>query len=197
MTPFEYILPLISVIVGLAVADLAVSLHRLLRARRRVRWDWLPLATALLAALALLEVWWIFYASQEADFFTTLGGFLPLAAQLVLLFLLNAAALPDAVPTEGVDLRAFYDANGSYFWTLYAVYVAFVITIKVVGIVSTSTPGAMGMAHAALALVPNLVLLALFVILAKVRRRTLHVVVVLALLGLFLAQWSGLRLGVV
>ena len=197
MTPFEYILPLVSVIVGLAVADLAVSLQRLLRARRHVRWDWLPLATALLAVLALLEVWWIFYASQEADFFTTLGGFLPLAAQLVLLFLLNAAALPDAVPTEGIDLRAFYNANGSYFWTLYAVYVAFVITMKVVGIVGSSTPGEMGIAHAALALVPNFVLLVLFVILAKVRLRTLHVVAVLALLGLFLAQWSGLRLGVV
>lgn len=35
MTPFEYILPLVSVIVGLAVADLAVSL--LLRAGRCVR----------------------------------------------------------------------------------------------------------------------------------------------------------------
>ena len=58
MNPFEYLLPLISVIVGLSITDLATSLHRLLRARRRVEWDWLPLATALLALLMVLNAWW-------------------------------------------------------------------------------------------------------------------------------------------
>lgn len=194
MTPFEYILPLVSVLVGLAIADPAVSIHRLLRARHRVRWDWLPLAVALLAVLAVLELWWIFYASREAAFFTTLGGFLPLAAQLILVFLLTAAALPDTVPADGLDLRAFYDANGPYFWSLYAVYLAFIIAFRIISFLRGTVPNVTGIAGAALSLVPSVVLLALFVALARVRRRRFHTVAVLALLALFLAQWSGLQL---
>lgn len=190
VTPFEYILPLVSVLVGLAVADLAVSLHRLLRAWRRVQWDWLPLAAALLAVLAALEFWWIFFEAQEAAFFTTLGGFLPLAAQLVLLFLLNAAALPDAVPDEGLSLRAFYDTNSPLFRSLYAAYVMLIIIARIVGAVQAGATigGTVG------PLLPNLLLLGLFITLAAVRKRTLHGVAVVLLLGLLIAEWSQLSL---
>jgi H+/Cl- antiporter ClcA len=58
LSPFEYLLALVSILIGLAVADLSSSLHRLLRARRRVRWDWLPLAGAFLVILLILEFWW-------------------------------------------------------------------------------------------------------------------------------------------
>lgn len=194
MTPFEYILPLVSVLVGLAVADLAVSLHRLLRGRRRVRWDWLPLAAALLALLAVLEMWWLFYASREAAFFTTLGGFLPFAAQLILLFLLNAAALPDDVPPEGLDLRAFYDANGPYFWSLYTAYAAFAMLARIGGAVG-GLPEGMSLPGLIVSLVVSVLLLGLFVALARVRRRSFHAVAVVVLLGLLLVEWAGLRLG--
>lgn len=61
MTPFEYLLALVSILIGLAVADLATCMHRLLRARSRVRWDWLPLASALIVMLLILQFWWGFY----------------------------------------------------------------------------------------------------------------------------------------
>ena len=188
MTAFEYVLPLVSVLAGLALADVAVSLHRLLRARRRVRWDALPLACAVLAALNL---WWGLFNSQETPFYQTLGGFLPLAALLVVLFLLNAAALPDAVPDEGLDLRAFYDANGPYFWSLYAVVVVLSIANNVGG------RAALGLSVDVLSYGPNLVLIALFVALARFRHRALHGVAVVALLALFLAQWASMSVGAV
>ncbi|MBC8451106.1 MAG: hypothetical protein H8D72_00190 [Planctomycetes bacterium] len=144
MSPFEYILPLVSVLVGLAIADLAVSLHRLLRARGRVQWDWLPLAAALLAVMAVLEVWWLFYGLQEATTFNSLGGFLPMTAQLILLFLLNAAALPDDVPDEGLDLRAFYVANSPYFWTLYGAYAGLAGLIRVGAYLTKGLPEGVG-----------------------------------------------------
>lgn len=187
MTPFEYVLPLVSVIVGLAVADLAVSLHRLLRAGRRVRWDALPLGAALLAMLVVLELWWVLFRSQGDPSFVTLVGFLPLVAQLVLLFLLNAAALPDEVPEDGLDLRAFYDRNGPYFWGLYAAYVGLVSGVRVLGIV-------LGNGQTLGGLVPNLVLLALFLALARWRNRWFHGVALVAVLALLLSEWSGLTL---
>ncbi len=49
ISSFEYITALVSVVVGLAIADMATSLHRLLRNRRRVRWDWVaPLAAVVI-----------------------------------------------------------------------------------------------------------------------------------------------------
>ena len=51
MTPFEYSLVLVTIIVGLAMTDMLVSLHRLLRSRTKVHWHWLPLISALLVLL--------------------------------------------------------------------------------------------------------------------------------------------------
>ena len=48
MNTFEYITVLASIVVGLAIADLATSAHRLLRAGGRVRWDWIAPTAALL-----------------------------------------------------------------------------------------------------------------------------------------------------
>ena len=109
MGPFEYILPLVSVLVGLAVADLVTSLHRLIRDRSRVQWDWLPLTVALLTILTVLNLWWGLYQAQDDNYYRTLAGFLPLVAQLVLLFLVNAAVLPDDVPAKGIDLKIYYE----------------------------------------------------------------------------------------
>lgn len=190
MTPFEYILPLVSVLVGLSLADLAISLHRLLKRRRSVKWDWLPLAAALVAVLAVLEMWWQFYASRGETYFTTLGGFLPLVAQLILLFLLNAAALPDDARVEGTNLRDFYSENAPYFWTLYASYVGFILLVRIVAMADVGFSEGGGL----LSLIPSLVLLGLFLTLARIPRRSLHAIAVVALLALFLYEWSGLRL---
>ncbi len=42
MSIAEHVIVFISIIIGLAVGDLLVSFHRLLRERRRVRWAWVP-----------------------------------------------------------------------------------------------------------------------------------------------------------
>jgi len=46
---FAYLAAFVSIILALAVSDLVQSLHRLLRARRRVKWS----LTALIAALTV------------------------------------------------------------------------------------------------------------------------------------------------
>ncbi len=197
MSAFEYLLPFISVLVGLAVTDLATSLHRLLRARRRVKWDGLPLATALLALLTVLNAWWGLYAMSASDSWT-LAGFLPLAALLFALFLLNAAALPDAVPSEGVDLQAFYESNGPYFWGLFVVYI---FSVGVINVMNVWTPDGRPeeatipwiLAESA----PNLVLMGVGLALALFRTRFVHAIVVVVLLVVFAVQWSDRVVGAV
>lgn len=177
MTPFEYLLPLVSVVVGLAIADLGTSLHRLLRARARVEWDALPLMAALLAMLVLLEFWWRLFAAQDAANFQTLGSFLPLGLQLLVLFLVNAAALPDALPAEGAGplvLADFYNENARYFWTLFASYA---VVMALFGGTGTS-----------------LILAALFAGLAFWRKRQVHALALGALLLLLVVEWWDLAL---
>lgn len=187
MNPFAFLVPLVSVLVGLAVTDVAKSLHVLLRARRRVRWDALPLAAALVAVLSAYNLWWRLFGQGEAAPGLTFGGFLPLAVQLLVLYLLSAAALPDAVPDDGLDLRDFYDANGPYFWTMFAVYVAVLLGQRLARLGDGGAP------ETAL-LVANGVTLVAFAVLAAVRSRCVHAVALTVLLGLIFASWRGLSL---
>lgn len=193
MTPFEYIIPLVSVIVGLAIADLSVSFNRLLRAHAKVRWDWLPLLAAFMALLAVLDMWWMFYGVREATFYQTLGGFLPLATQLILLFLINAAALPDDVPKEGLSLRKFYEDNSPYFWSLFAIYFISILVTRSVSIF-ISDWDIINMLKVTRV---NFVLVAFFSSLIFVKNRWYHSVVIIALLAIYMTQWSIRSLGAV
>lgn len=191
MTPFEYILPLVSVLVGLAIADLAVSFNRLLRARRRVTWDWLALLAAFIALVAVLDIWWMFFGLQESTFYYTLMGFLPLAVQLILLFLINAAALPDDVPEGGMNLRTFYAGNSNYLWGLFTVYSVSILATRAITLLTEE--GSIGnmLSHT----VMNLVMVVLFGSLMLIKRRWYHGVVLVAFLGMYFFRWSLRSLG--
>ena len=104
----EYWATLVSIIVGLGVADLLVNFHRLIHDRKRVRWDPLPLLWALVTLLLLFNFWWAVAmnldGSREAR---VVGQFVLLAISPILLFLMCASVLPRAVPVEGkLDMRA-------------------------------------------------------------------------------------------
>ncbi len=108
----------VSIIVSLGVADLLFSLHRLLRAGRRVRWHWLPAALALSMLLLAVNFWWGNYRHFAQISEISMAAFLPTLASLVILFLILAAVLPDEVPSEGLDLKAWYIGNSRYVWIL-------------------------------------------------------------------------------
>jgi hypothetical protein len=190
VTPFEYILALVSILIGLAVADLSGSLHRLLRARRRVQWDWLPLAAALLVMMLILEFWWIFYGLGTSVAWTRYSAFLILAASLVCMFLLASATLPDEVPQEGIDLTRYYSDNGRYFWGLFGLFVLLMIAVEIVA-ESHHIQSAALLRRTLL----NLSFVGLLLSLAWVRSRLYHVVLVPVLLVVVTIQWSHLRLG--
>lgn len=104
----EYWATLVSIIVGLGVADLLVNFHRLIHDRKRILWDPLPLLWGLATLLLLFNFWWAVAmnldGSQEA---TVVGEFVLLAISPILLFLMCASVLPRAVPAEGkLDMRA-------------------------------------------------------------------------------------------
>ncbi|MFM7465404.1 MAG: hypothetical protein ACKO28_08055 [Cyanobium sp.] len=60
MNEFSHLRTVVAVLVGLALSNLATSVHHLLRERNRVRWDWLAPSTALLSVLLILQFWFAY-----------------------------------------------------------------------------------------------------------------------------------------
>jgi len=118
MTVPEYVTTFVAIIVSLAVADLLISLHRLLRAGSRVRWHWIPAALALYALLLAVNFWWGNFSHFAHLSRIPMVEFLPTLGSLVILFLILAAVLPDEVPTSGLDLKEWYEENAQYIWLL-------------------------------------------------------------------------------
>lgn len=142
MTRFEYAAIFYGIVVALAVEIVLLRLHRLLAARHRVRWHWMALATAVNATLLTLGQFWIIWTDRgqwvgSFSFFE----FLPFGITLLFMFLSAAATLPDGVPAEGLDLKAFYFDNRRHYWGLVAAYFAFNIAINLLNLVRFGANG--------------------------------------------------------
>jgi hypothetical protein len=128
MTVPEYLTTFVAIIIGLAVADLLISLHRLLRAGRRVRWHWIPAGLAIYMLLVSVNFWWGNYYRFVRLTEISMLQFLPTLANLIVLFLLLAAVLPDEVPDRGLDLKQWYLDNARYFWSLNIIGLTLLLT---------------------------------------------------------------------
>ena len=118
MSIADFILAFVGIIIGLGVADLLASLHRLLRAGRRVKWHWATPTLAALMLLVTLVVWWWSFGAFSEIRSETIADFLPRFLVLIFSFLMMAAALPDEVPDGGIDLKQFYFSSRIHLWSL-------------------------------------------------------------------------------
>ncbi|HEX8693187.1 MAG TPA: hypothetical protein VF746_12245 [Longimicrobium sp.] len=172
MERYEHLLALVSIIVGLGLTDLLGSLHRLIRARRRVRWHWLPLLWAAGVLLLTLQYWWVFFRTGRAPVWGNFFAFVIHLCGPILLFLVGAAALPDEVD-DGTDLLEQYFAQRHYFFALLALYLGHTL-------LDQTLRGNIGM-DAGVAI--RLVAIALLLTLIRSRSVRYHVAATLALLG--------------
>jgi hypothetical protein len=117
----EFLLGFIGVVIGLGVADLLISFHKLLRAGSRVKWDWLTLLYAVYMLYSLIIMFWWQFGDPPAGATLTIWEFLPTFVYLATGFLMVASALPDDVPAEGIDLRVYYLETLGYRWSLFVV----------------------------------------------------------------------------
>jgi hypothetical protein len=119
MTAFEHLAVLISIVLGLAIAQLLTTAHRLVLARERVRFYWLPVAWAVLLFVTLVEWWWGIFALRGVttwNFFY----FLFILLSPVSLFLATASVLPEVEPERAYDLRDYYYRNRGWLFSLIA-----------------------------------------------------------------------------
>lgn len=123
----EYFTIFAAMLVGLAVADLSFSLHRLLRAGRTIEWDWVTPVMAFITLCYILNLWWGFYFAYSELDEINFGWFMLDVAILLVLFLMAAAVLPDEKLESGTSLRQYYWDSCTYFWSTHALYMALVV----------------------------------------------------------------------
>ena len=116
---FDYALGLFAVMFGLALTDIAASVHKLVRHGRGVRWDGRVIASVLLVIVITVRLWFSLWSVRNVGSILVFPFYLTMFVELMILFLLAASCLPDEpVP----DLAAFYDGNCRVFWTIFAIY---------------------------------------------------------------------------
>ena len=108
---------LVSIILGIAVADVLAHVQKLIHARDRVQWDALPLLWTTIGVLWLFNYWWAVGVGLDGSpNVHVAGGFVLLAIPPVLLFLMSTSVLPRKVPDKGpISMRDEWANNRSVF----------------------------------------------------------------------------------
>lgn len=116
---FAYLAAFVSIILAIALTDMIQSMHRLLKARHKVRWD--PLILFLALTVFMILLWQFFGLWGDARYGSlTFHGLIALIAVPTIYTFTAFAVLPDEVPPDGIDLREFYFDNRRYLVVLLA-----------------------------------------------------------------------------
>jgi hypothetical protein len=119
VSPFEHISVLVSIILGLGITQLLISVHRLVQARERVRPYWLSLLWAALIFVSQVEWWWASYALRQETVWNFFY-FLFILLSPVSLYLAAAFTFPEIEKGETYDLRQYYFATRGWFFAFVA-----------------------------------------------------------------------------
>lgn len=114
---------LISIIIGIGLTEMLGNLHRLIRNRARVTWDWLPVAWSAALLLLVINYWWSIYlgvnglsqARNAAEF-----GLILITP--VLLFLTTGSVLPNFEAASDWNMRLHYDEQRRTFIGTFVLY---------------------------------------------------------------------------
>lgn len=128
----EYLILFAAILIGLAVADFSLSLHKLLRNGRSIRWHPIVPVMGFIVLCLILNLWWGLYDDYAKTTEMTFAAFLPQVFMMLALFLLASAAFPDEQLKEGSSLKEFYQGNQVHFWGLFAIYLALVMINRLV-----------------------------------------------------------------
>lgn len=115
MNLFEFIMVLVSIIIGLGLAELLTGVVRLVRARNSTRYYWVHGILTATIFVALLQQWWETWGLRDVPQWDFLALILMLIAPICL-FMISHLLFPDAMPE--VDVEAYYYGPMRPVWAL-------------------------------------------------------------------------------
>jgi hypothetical protein len=120
---FGYLSVIISVILGLSIAQLLQGISQIINARERVRIYWPTIGWAILLLIVDIQAWWAMFGYRDKHQWTFLQ-FAVVLLETIILYLLAALVMPGIRDEQIVDLRANYFRHaGWFFGSLVAVLV--------------------------------------------------------------------------
>ena len=102
---FEFLMVLVSIIIGLGIAEILTGLARALRCRDSVQHYWVHSVLVLLVFVAQIQQWWESWGLRDAPEWTFLALIMMLVGP-VCLFLITHLLFPE--PVDGANLREYY-----------------------------------------------------------------------------------------
>lgn len=120
MGEFGYLSVLITIILGLGIAQLVTGIGRLIVAHQGVRIYWPTVAWVGLLLIFHILTWWTMFGFRDYREWNFLA-FLIVLLQPIVLYLLAALILPDFTPESRMDLKAVYYENAGWFFSLLVV----------------------------------------------------------------------------
>lgn len=113
MDAFGYLSVLLSIIVGLGLAQVLTACGRLIRHRERVRVYWPPLLWAGVLIVIYVQVWWSMFGLRAQTSWSFITFFVVLL-QTITLYMMAAVVLPEEVTEHGLDLRLYYERQSPW-----------------------------------------------------------------------------------
>jgi hypothetical protein len=174
MDRFNFLMVLMSIIIGLGVTELLVNVARQIKHRKSGKAFWVHSGVVVLLFLAFLQVWWESWQLRVVDEWAFPYLLLMLATP-VGLFLISHLIFPDDF--ENADFEVYYFENTRLLWPAGAVTVLAALIFQ---------PIAFGGEFISADNAPSLSMIGFFIILTVFRARALHLaaipILILALL---------------
>src|SRR5438270_1080623 len=115
MDAFSYLSVLLSIILGLAIAQVLQGYRAILLARGRVRLSVPVLIWSGLLLLFASQAWWASFGLRDREHCDFLS-FAMILLQMILLYMLTALIFPDLAPSGTVDLVEHFDKHRRAFF---------------------------------------------------------------------------------
>jgi hypothetical protein len=115
MNEFSYLSVLLSVILGLAVAQILKGFRGLLLSRTRIKIYWPVIAWAILILFMCFQSWWAMFG-MRARHDWTFPQFAIVLLQTIVTYMLAGLVFPDLTGEEVVDLKESFYAHRAWFF---------------------------------------------------------------------------------
>ncbi len=115
MDEFSYLSVLLSIILGLAIAQVLQGFRGILQSRKRVVFYWPSLVWSVLLLLIFVQSWWAMFGLRTHTHWT-FAAFGIVLLQTICLYMLAGLVLPDFAAGETIDLRENYFAHRGWFF---------------------------------------------------------------------------------
>lgn len=173
MSKFEILVTLFTIVYGLMLTDLFASLHKLIRARKTVKWHWFPLLASWYLFLLIIKNWWDLAIPENNLKEYSIIFFVVYAHLLLIFYLLISVVLPDKIQKKGINLKEYYFQNHRYFWGLMTAVGLISILISVIPKLIQASP--LNMKN----IIANIIFLLLTILLAISKRYWIHAVLLI------------------